>query len=107
MGRHAAEALIAFGAAAAVALASGLARPWAPWAATAVRWAAPLGFVALLAVSGAWVASCPGCDSAYSYDSPRGLDLALAFVWGGAFTVTLLTLTWLGAAVSALIARRP
>lgn len=105
MHQYGAEALIAFGVAAALALASGLARPWLPWAATAVRLAVPVAFVVLLAVVGVWVAACPGCDSYNSYDSTRVLDLYIAFLWGGAFTLTLLGLTWLGAALSALLHR--
>ncbi|MGB2695686.1 MAG: hypothetical protein WBD55_10940 [Dehalococcoidia bacterium] len=105
MDQYAAEALIMFGLVAVIALGSGLARPWLPWAATAMRWAIPLAFVVLLAVVGVWVAACPGCDSYNSYDSTRVLDLYVAFLWGGMFTVVLLGLTWLGASLSALLHR--
>ena len=103
MDQYALEALISFGAVTGIGFLAGLSRTRFPLAATLVGWATVFGYLVLLAVVGAWVADCPGCESFQSYDSPRALDLIMAFVWGGIFTLTILGFIQIGGLVSGLI----
>jgi hypothetical protein len=65
-------------------------------------------WLGVLALAGIWVAACPGsdCESWQSYDSPRLLDLYMAFFWGGLFTVGLIGVVWLSATISTAVSRR-
>ena len=62
-----------------------------------------IGYVALLVVTGGWVAACPGCTSHISYDSSRAIDLMAAILWGGAFTFSILLFILLGGGVSSFV----
>src|SRR3972149_6755945 len=61
------------------------------------------GYVALLAVTGGWVAACPSCSSHISYDSARGLDLIAAIFWGVFFTAGIVLFISLGIGVSFVV----
>lgn len=63
------------------------------------------GYLMLLAVTGIWVAACPGCTSHISYDSARPVDLIMAFFWGALFTTGIIMFILLGAGVSTAVGR--
>ncbi len=85
-----------------VAGASNARFPRAPWIAAA---AVVMGYFALLAVTGGWVAACAGCSSHISYDSARWLDLYAAIFWGGLFTAGIVLSVSVGSLVSTAVRR--
>jgi hypothetical protein len=69
----------------------------APWIATGLIL---LGYGVLVAVSIGWYESCRNCESAFSYDSTRGLEVLLALVWGFFVAAPIIAIIWLGALLS-------
>jgi hypothetical protein len=63
-------------------------------------------WLAVLALTGIWVAACPSdCESWQSYDSTRWIDLYMAVLWGGLFTAGLIGIVWLSATISTAVSR--
>lgn len=60
------------------------------------------GYVALLAVTGTYVAACPGCTSHISYDSSRGFDLFVAILWGALLTAGIVLCISIGSFAATL-----
>jgi hypothetical protein len=94
--------MTAWGVATVVGFVAGLAYPWYPVARTITVTGTLVGYVVLLLVVGMWVAACPGCDSFNSYDSLRGIDLMMAFFWGGLMSAVIIGFTYLGSAITLL-----
>jgi len=76
-----------------------------PLAARIFTLAVVAGYVAILALAGAWVAACPRCESHQSYDSTRALDLIMAFMWGGLFLLSILAFIRIGDAIATFVQR--
>ena len=96
-------AFVGVGALCATGFVAGLAKPLsrsAPFVASSIVIA---GYLILVAVTGAWVAACPGCAAYMSSDSARPLDLLLAAFYGGLFTAGIIVAIVLGVSVSTLV----
>ena len=82
---------------------AGVARLRVPRAPGLAASAIVAAYVALLAVTGGWVAACPGCTSHISYDSARPVDLFAAIFLGGLFTAAIILFISLGTGVSFVV----
>ena len=74
--------------------------PKAPWILTGV---VLIGYVVLIAISYGWYLDCRNCESRFSYDSTRGLEVILAAGWGFFIGGSVIAITWLGAFVPVLV----
>ena len=100
MSQDGVAALTGFGVLAIAGFLAGTAMAKFPRAPAVVIGFTGAAYVVLVILAGVWVAACPGCTSYTSYDSSRGLDLAIAVLWGGILTAGVVIFTSLGMGIS-------
>lgn len=94
--------LAGFGTFAFLGLLAGLASRVFPRAPTIAAGLIAGGYVSLLAMTVVWTAVCPTCTSWTSEDSARGVDIFMAFFWGGLSSAAILAIIWSGTRIARL-----